>query len=90
MKNPRFSLAVLLPTLRDSMASVPLGTSLPSAAIGVVYGTAFYTLGMPLSAVGALLTGVIWGLIATLRSPSPFAGSADTGRGQNSESTGAD
>lgn len=64
-----FSLLVLVPTLRNPAANVPLGTSLPSALIGVVYGIAFLTLGMTLSAVGALLTGVIWGLIATLRSP---------------------
>lgn len=67
-----FSLFVLVPTLRDSMAHIPLGTSLPSATIGVVYGTTFYTLGMPLSASGAYLTGVMWSLITLLRSPHPF------------------
>lgn len=67
-----FSLLVLAPTLRNSMANVPLGTSLPSAVIGIVYGTAFLTLGMTLSAIGAFLTGVIWSLIAALRSPHPF------------------
>jgi hypothetical protein len=67
-----FSLLVLAPTLRDSMANVPLGTSLPSAMIGIIYGTAFLTLGMTLSATGAFLTGVIWSLIAALRSPHPF------------------
>ncbi|UPV72926.1 hypothetical protein M0R89_10240 [Halorussus limi] len=67
-----FSLVVLVPTLRDSMANVPLGTALPSATIGFIYGTAFLTLGMTMSAVGSLLTGVMWSLIAALRSPHPY------------------
>ncbi|WP_458189584.1 hypothetical protein [Haladaptatus sp. NG-WS-4] len=67
-----FSLLVLVPTLRDSMAHIPLGTSLPSATIGIIYGTAFLSLDMSLSATGSLLTGVMWSLIAVLRSPSPF------------------
>ncbi|WP_423745060.1 hypothetical protein V5735_03255 (plasmid) [Haladaptatus sp. SPP-AMP-3] len=73
-----FSLLVLVPTLRDSMANVPLGTSLPSAVIGIVYGTAFFTLGMSLSATGSLLTGIMWSLIAALRSPNPLATPADS------------
>jgi len=64
-----FSLLVLVPTLRDPLANVPLGTSLPSAVIGIVYGVTFFTMGMTFSAVGALLTGIIWSLIAALRSP---------------------
>ncbi|WP_458206253.1 hypothetical protein [Haladaptatus sp. NG-SE-30] len=67
-----FSLLVLVPTLRDSMANIPLGTSLPSATIGIIYGTAFFTLGMSLSAAGSLLTGIMWSLIAVLRSPHPL------------------
>lgn len=63
------SLMVLLPTLRNPMANVPLGTSLPSAVLGGVYGAAFLSMGMTLSASGSLLTGVIWSLIASLRSP---------------------
>jgi len=70
-----FSLLVLVPTLRDSMANVPLGTSLPSAIIGIIYGTAFLTLGMHLSAAGSLLTGIMWSLIAFLRSPNPLSDS---------------
>jgi len=69
-----FSLIVLVPTLRNPMAHVPLGTSLPSAIIGITYGVTFFSLGMYLSAVGAALTGVLWSLIAALRSPrSPIA-----------------
>ncbi|WP_225741166.1 hypothetical protein [Halorussus halophilus] len=67
-----FSLVVLVPTLRDSMANIPLGTTLPSATIGIVYGTTFFTLGMTLSAVGSFLTGIMWSLIAFLRSPHPY------------------
>jgi hypothetical protein len=75
-----FSLVVLVPTLRDSMANVPLGTSLPSAVIGIVYGTAFLTLGMSLSATGSLLTGIMWSLIAALRSPNPLETDSDDER----------
>lgn len=64
-----FSLVVLFPTLRNPVATVPLGTSLPSSLIGMVYGATFLTLDMTLSAAGALLTGVLWSVIATLRSP---------------------
>jgi len=35
------SIIFLAPTLRDSSARVPLGTSLPSMGIGFVYGTTF-------------------------------------------------
>ena len=66
-----FSLIVLTPTLRNPMAKVPIGTSLPSALLGVVYGAAFFSLGMTLSATGSLLTGILWSLIAARRSPKP-------------------
>ena len=76
-----FSLIVLVPTLRDSMASIPLGTTLPSATIGIVYATTFFSLGMTLSAAGSFLTGVMWSLIALLRSPHPYNDDApDHGR----------
>ncbi|MFC6724276.1 hypothetical protein ACFQE1_07795 [Halobium palmae] len=67
-----FSLLVLVPTLRDSMANVPLGTSAPSATLGLVYGATFFSLGMTLSAAGSLLTGVMWSAIAAIRSPNPL------------------
>jgi len=67
-----FSLIVLVPTLRDQMANVPLGTSLPSATIGIIYGTTFLSLGMTMSAAGSLLTGLMWSVIAFLRSPHPY------------------
>lgn len=64
-----FSILVLTPTLRDSVATVPMGTSIPSAGLGVVYGATFFTMGMTFSASGSLLTGILWALIAALRSP---------------------
>src|SRR6056297_3472733 len=63
------SIVFLAPTLRDSSARVPLGTSLPSMGIGFVYATTFFTLGMSFSAVGALAAGTMWSLIALFRSP---------------------
>lgn len=69
-----FSIIVLMPTLKDRMATIPLGTSVPSAVIGLVYSTAFFTMGMTFSAAGSFATGVLWSLIAALRSPeSPVA-----------------
>jgi len=72
MAGSSLSLFFLMPTLRDSMAHVPLGTSLPSATIGFVYGVTFLSLGMTFSAIGAMCTGVMWSAIATLRSPNPL------------------
>lgn len=66
-----FGIFVLTPTLRDSMATVPLGTSAPSALIGLVYSVTFLTMGMTFSAAGAFATGTLWTLIAMLRSPTP-------------------
>lgn len=64
-----FSVFVLMPTLRDKTSSVPWATSLPSVAIGFVYATTFYTLGMVLSAAGALAAATMWSLIARYRNP---------------------
>ena len=64
-----FSIIVLMPTLKDRMATIPLGTSVPSALIGLLYGTTFFSMGMTFSAAGSLATGVLWSLIAALRSP---------------------
>lgn len=66
-----FSLCVLMPTIRDATANIPLGTTLPSAGIGFIYGTTFFTLGMTMSAVGSVSTACMWSLIAYLRSPRP-------------------
>lgn len=66
-----FSLFVLVPTIRDATANVPLGTTVPSAVIGFVYGTTFLSLGMTFSAAGSVLTACMWSFIAALRSPRP-------------------
>ena len=65
-----FSVMVLAPTLRDAMSNVPLGTSVPSSVIGIVYGATFLTMGMTYSAAGSMLAGAMWGLIALFRAPS--------------------
>ncbi len=80
------SVLVLLPTLRDSTAKVPLGTALPSALLSVVYGSTFLSLGMTLSGVGSFLICCTWALIAHRRSPNPLArranGSVADGEGR--------
>ncbi|MDQ2050193.1 hypothetical protein RBH26_06815 [Natronolimnohabitans sp. A-GB9] len=70
MVGSSLSIVFLAPTLRDATARVPLGTSLPSMAIGLVYGATFLTLGMSFSAVGSLAAGTMWALIAAIRSPT--------------------
>lgn len=65
------SMFVLVPTLQDASAKIPLGTSLPSAVIGTAYAVAFFTLGMAPSAAGSFVTGITWALVAALRSPGP-------------------
>ena len=69
MAGSTLSIVFLAPTLRDSSARVPLGTSLPSMGIGLVYATTFFTLGMSFSALGAFMAGTMWSLIALFRSP---------------------
>jgi hypothetical protein len=69
MLGSSLSIVFLAPTLRDSSARVPLGTSLPSMGIGFVYGVTFFTLGMSFSAAGAVAAGTMWSLIALVRSP---------------------
>ncbi|MFD1565353.1 hypothetical protein ACFR99_17595 [Haloarchaeobius amylolyticus] len=69
MLGSSLSIVFLAPTLRDSSARVPLGTSLPSMGIGFVYATTFFTLGMSFSALGAFAAGSMWSLIALFRSP---------------------
>jgi hypothetical protein len=64
------SIFFLAPTLRDADAQVPLGTSLPSMAIGMAYGMTFITLGMTFSALGAFAAATMWSFIAVVRSPS--------------------
>ena len=83
------SLVVLVPTLRDSMASVPLGTAAPSAALGLLYGATFFSLGMTLSGAGSLLTGAMWSGIALLRSPNPVGERLSSGQREHDTSSAA-
>ena len=83
------SLLVLVPTLRDSMASVPLGTAAPSAALGLLYGATFFSLGMTLSGAGSLLTSAMWSCIALLRSPNPVDDRPGAGRPADDASSAA-
>lgn len=64
------SIVFLAPTLRDAEARVPLATSFPSMAIGMVYAMTFASLGMSFSAVGSFAAGGMWCLIALVRSSS--------------------
>lgn len=64
------SIVSLTPTLRSAVASVPLATSLPSAAIGLVYCVTYFSLGMTFSAVGAMAAGLMWSLILAFRRPA--------------------
>ncbi|WP_211694251.1 hypothetical protein [Natronomonas salina] len=64
------SIISLTPTLRSAVASVPWATSLPSAAIGLVYGGTYLSLGMTFSAAGSLAAGLMWSLILAFRRPT--------------------
>ncbi|ELZ02870.1 hypothetical protein C482_04386 [Natrialba chahannaoensis JCM 10990] len=63
------SVVFLGPTLANASARVPLGTSIPSMAIGYVYTFTFLTLGMTFSALGTFTAGTMWALITMFRSP---------------------
>ncbi|MWG35086.1 hypothetical protein [Halomarina oriensis] len=63
------AIVTLAPTLTDVRSSVPRTTSVPSALVAFVYTVAFLTLGLTFSAVGSLMTGVLWGAIALRCAP---------------------
>ena len=67
------SIVSLTPTLRDATSRIPLATAVPSAIIGLLYGVTFLTMGMTFSALGAVVTGVIWTLICAFRSPHRYS-----------------
>lgn len=64
------SIISLTPTLRSAVASVPWATSLPSAAIGLIYGATYLSLGMTFSAAGSFAAGLMWSLILAFRRPA--------------------
>jgi len=59
--------ALLVPTIIDPSAEVPLTTSLPTGLVLLSFVPAFWTKGMRFSAISAGLTGPAWLLIAALR-----------------------
>ena len=67
------SIVTLTPTLRDTTSRIPLATAVPSATIGLLYGVTFLTMGMTFSALGALVTGVMWTMICAFRSPHSYS-----------------
>lgn len=63
---------VLLPTLRDPDAIIPLWTSVPTALTLYVYGATFLTLDLYLSGISLFATALIWTLIAAFRNEQAF------------------
>jgi len=61
--------AMLLPTLRDPRAKVPLATSAATGFVLVVYAVTFVTLDLYLAAFSSALTAVAWFAVAVLRRP---------------------
>ncbi|NGM68494.1 hypothetical protein G6M89_05625 [Natronolimnobius sp. AArcel1] len=68
------SIVFLAPTIRNSTARIPLGSSVPSMTIGTVYAVTYGTLGMTFSAVGSLGVAIMWALIVSYRAPRPETG----------------
>lgn len=64
------SIVSLTPTLKSAVASIPWATSLPSAAIGLIYGATYLSLGMTFSATGSIAAGLMWSLILAFRRPA--------------------
>lgn len=63
------SIAFLAPTIRDSTARIPLGSSVPSMTIGLVYALTYATMGLSFSALGSLGVAAMWSLIVRYRAP---------------------
>jgi len=61
--------AVLWPGILDSDAAWPRKSSVPTAVMLGAYTVAFYTLGLHLSALGSVLTGLTWAVIAVFKTP---------------------
>lgn len=68
------SIAFLAPTVRDSSARVPLGSSIPSMTIGAIYAFTYATMGMTFSAAGSIGVATMWSLIAFYRAPGAQTG----------------
>lgn len=59
---------LLLPTLLNPNAMVPLTTSLLTGSVLLVFSYTFYTMNLKLSTLTSLMSGVMWLLIAIFRS----------------------
>lgn len=59
--------AVQLPTLVDPDSSVPRRASVTTAIGLTVMAATYYSLGLTLAMVGAVVTAIVWAAIATLR-----------------------
>lgn len=59
--------AMLLPTLLDREAQVPLSTSFPTGALLTLYAATFADMGMWLSTLGNGVTASAWYFIAAFR-----------------------
>ena len=68
------SIVFLAPTIRDSSARIPLGSSFPSMAIGGIYSFTYATMGMTFSSLGSAGVAIMWSLIVCYRAPSPHSG----------------
>ncbi|SDL05819.1 hypothetical protein [Natronorubrum texcoconense] len=68
------SIVFLAPTVRDSAARIPLGSSVPSMTIGAVYSFTYATMGMTFSALGAAGVAIMWSLIVCYRAPCAGTG----------------
>lgn len=71
------AIASLVPTLLDEDAGIPLSTSVPTLAVLSGQSIAFYTLGLPGSAVGAVAGFGLWSLIALFKTPETFEDDGD-------------
>lgn len=68
------SIVFLAPTIKDTSARVPLGSSIPSMTIGAIYALTYGTMGMTFSAAGSFGVATMWSLIACYRSPGEQKG----------------
>ncbi len=71
------SIVFLAPTVRDSSARIPLGSSVPSMTIGAVYSFTYSTMGMTFSSLGAAGVAIMWSLIVCYRAPGARTGPAN-------------
>jgi hypothetical protein len=64
-------IALLLPTLLDSRAAVPLATSATTGAVLALYAAVYVSLGLALAAAGSAATAALWFLVAAFRRTGP-------------------